>query len=206
MAYEHEVGQLLERLHLQKYLSAFEAEDITERWVLRSMGAQLLSNLADLGLDARAASTVAEAVLPAKDVTSAERFQWAVASADYGQRNGVRCLRILNQPVMEDWEAPYMQALARIACSRTGRVLEVGYGLGMSARFIDEYASGAWVTEHVIIEANAEVAAAARRFAETARVQTTVLEGFWQEAVLTLQPGSFAGVLFDTFPLRGSGQ
>lgn len=76
----------------------------------------------------------------------------------------------------------------------------------MSARFIDEYASGAWVTEHVIIEANAEVAAAARRFAETARVQTTVLEGFWQEAVLTLQPGSFAGVLFDTFPLRGSGQ
>ena len=37
-------------------------------------------------------------------------------------------------PVMEDWELQYMQMLARIATSRNGKVLEIGYGLGLSAR------------------------------------------------------------------------
>eukprot|EP00966_Prymnesium_polylepis_P286700 6622396-Prymnesium_polylepis.2 len=115
---------------------------------------------------------------------------------------------------MEGWEAPYMAALATVACSRGGRICEVGFGLGLSARYIDAYATdpprdvdgedeagaddrGApanpWVTEHVIIEANAEVAAAARRFAETrARVKTTVVEGFWQNVVADLDAGSFS--------------
>ena len=125
---------------------------------------------------------------------------------------------------MEGWEAPYMAALATVACSRGGRICEVGFGLGLSAKYIDAYATNpprdvdggedeagaddggvpanSWVTEHVIIEANAEVAAAARRFAETrARVKTTVIEGFWQDVVETLGAGSFSGVLFDVFPL-----
>ena len=131
----------------------------------------------------------------------------------------MECLRILDQPVMEDWEAPYMAALATVACSRGGRVVEVGYGLGLSAKYIDAFATNppcdadaeddrgapagaaAWVTEHLIIEANAEVALAARRFAASARVPTTVLEGFWQDVVETLPAGAFAGVLFDVYPL-----
>lgn len=236
-----EVSLLLQRLHLQQYIGVFEEEELTELWLLRSMGSLLLSNLSELGLDERsAAAIVAEVLAPANEaaatpkpgnrsptavnVTYADlRLQWATASADYCHRDGVECLRILDQPVMEDWEAPYMRSLATVACSRGGRVLEVGFGLGISAKYIDEHATNpprdvdddaeavartgaatsAWVTEHVIIEANSEIAIAARRFAETARVKTTVIEGFWQDAVVTLQPGSFAGVLFDTFPLSG---
>ena len=74
-------------------------------------------------------------------------------------------------------------------------MLEVGFGLGISAKYID--GSNSAVTEHVIIEANAEIAAAARLFAETARVKTVVVEGFWQDAVkdgLSLEAQSFDGV------------
>lgn len=84
---------------------------------------------------------------------------------------------------------------AGVACVNGGRVLEVGFGLGISAKYIDGSTSA--VTEHVIIEANAEIAAAARLFAETARVKTVVVEGFWQDAVkdgLSLEAQSFDGV------------
>ena len=42
------------------------------------------------------------------------------------------------------------------------------------------------MTQHVIIEANADVADKAREFAKTSKVNTTVLEGFWQDIVLML--------------------
>eukprot|EP00747_Dinoflagellata_sp_TGD_P077914 gnl/TRDRNA2_/TRDRNA2_159814_c0_seq1.p1 gnl/TRDRNA2_/TRDRNA2_159814_c0~~gnl/TRDRNA2_/TRDRNA2_159814_c0_seq1.p1 ORF type:complete len:213 (+),score=32.96 gnl/TRDRNA2_/TRDRNA2_159814_c0_seq1:65-703(+) len=113
-------------------------------------------------------------------------------------------LRILGCLVMEDFEAPYMKKMAGVACARGGRILEIGFGLGISAKYIDEYcdgSAGSPVTQHVIIEANAEVAARAREFAKTSKVNTTVLEGFWQERVDSLEPGSFQGVFFDSFPV-----
>ena len=67
------------------------------------------------------------------------RAEWATAEATFEWRRGVECLRILDAPVMEDWEAPYMAALAAVACRNGGRVLEVGFGLGISAQFIDGY-------------------------------------------------------------------
>ena len=132
------------------------------------------------------------------------RSEWAGASADVDWRGGTETLTILGAPVMEDWEAPYMEALAAVACKNGGRVLEVGFGLGLSAKYIDAHDG---VTEHVIVEANAEVAAAARLFAEeTATKKTTIIEAFWQDAVAATSPpllegGSFDGILFDVFPL-----
>ncbi len=130
------------------------------------------------------------------------RSEWHGAPAEFFERDGVECLRILGAPVMEDWEAPYMAALAGVACAHGGRVLEVGFGLGLSAHAIDALGVAAGVTEHVIFEANAEVAKTARDFAESAQVPTTVIEGFWQDAVHQLEPASFSGILFDVFPLQ----
>eukprot|EP00747_Dinoflagellata_sp_TGD_P170805 gnl/TRDRNA2_/TRDRNA2_203319_c0_seq1.p1 gnl/TRDRNA2_/TRDRNA2_203319_c0~~gnl/TRDRNA2_/TRDRNA2_203319_c0_seq1.p1 ORF type:complete len:403 (+),score=52.88 gnl/TRDRNA2_/TRDRNA2_203319_c0_seq1:143-1210(+) len=127
--------------------------------------------------------------------------EWAKAPADYRKKGE---LWIRGSLVMEEWEAPYMKALAEVVCSRGGRILEIGYGLGISAQYIDEYGQGqneSRVTEHVIIEANAEVVAKARDFAKTSKVKTIVMEGFWQDIVETLEPGSFHGLLFDTFPI-----
>jgi predicted methyltransferase len=125
------------------------------------------------------------------------RAEWATAPAMLHRRGTTSALTILGAPVMEDWESPYMRALAAVACHGGGSVLEVGFGLGIAAAFIDALP----IEEHHIIEANAEVAEHARRFAATARIKTIVHEGFWQDAVRVLPVASFAGVLFDVFPL-----
>lgn len=131
---------------------------------------------------------------------AAEREQWAAAPANFlTLPDGSKGLMILGRPVMEDWETPYMEALAEVAASSGGRVLEVGFGMAISADFIDKHSS---VTEHVIIEANREVVEEARSWAESANRPTTVLPGFWQDAVATLEPASFDGILFDVFPLN----
>ena len=47
----HEVGRLLETLQLERYIEAFEEEELTELYLLSSMGeSELRSNLAELGL------------------------------------------------------------------------------------------------------------------------------------------------------------
>ena len=63
---DHEIGRLLQRLNLEQYTQAFEEEEITELYLLRSMGDQLCDNLAQLGLDESAAQAVCRELLLAK--------------------------------------------------------------------------------------------------------------------------------------------
>ncbi len=106
-------------------------------------------------------------------------------------------LTICNHPVMEAWEEPYMRKLAHVAARQGGRVLEVGFGMGISAAFVQEYP----LEEHVIIEANEEVYQRACSFAQQAVQKVTVIKGFWEDVVPTLVAESFDGILFDTYPL-----
>lgn len=108
-------------------------------------------------------------------------------------------LRISNHPVTEDWELDYMNKLAKIAAAKGGRILEVGYGLGLSARAIQQ----ADITSHVIIEMHPEVVAKCLsewRYA-LATNRMHVYTGLWQEVTPTLASESFDGILFDTNPL-----
>ena len=84
----------------------------------------------------------------------AAKEEWKKANAHFT----THALRILGHPVMEDWETPYMRELARIASSRGGTVLEVGFGMGISAQFIQQ----SKIKHHIIIEMNANVAERAR--------------------------------------------
>ena len=109
-------------------------------------------------------------------------------------------LRILGHPVMEAWEKPYMRKLASIATSHAagGRVLELGFGLGISACFIQS----SKIAEHIIIEMNASIAEHARRFAAEKSQQVTIIEGLWQDITPRLETSSFQGILFDTYPMN----
>jgi guanidinoacetate N-methyltransferase len=106
-------------------------------------------------------------------------------------------LEIAGHPVMERWETPYMNALAEIATSKGGDVLEVGFGMGISAGFVQQNT----INSHTIIEANDNVYEKLCLFAKDAKNTVIPKKGLWQDVVATLEEKSFDGILYDTYPL-----
>lgn len=98
---------------------------------------------------------------------------------------------------MEDWEDGYMRELATIAAQGGGTVLEVGFGMGISAGYIQRFP----IEEHIVIEANRAVYEKLLAFSQTAPCNVTPLLGFWEEITPSLRDGSITGILFDTYPL-----
>lgn len=122
-----------------------------------------------------------------------KREDWKTLPANLDEEK----LIIGGLPVMDRCEEPYMKELARIATSNGGRVLEVGFGMAISAGYIQEHD----IQEHCIIEANADIFKRLEEFASSAKHQVTPLFGLWQDVVETLPDESFDGILFDPMPL-----
>jgi guanidinoacetate N-methyltransferase len=131
------------------------------------------------------------------------RCEWADAAPVLVDGRHGKTLFICGFQMIQDWEEPLMRRMGRAVSDEGGHVLEIGYGLGISA----EAVQSASPAMHVIIEANRETAEAARRrFAEeVARGRVQVLEGFWQDVLPNwpggLPLGRFTGVVFDPYPL-----
>ena len=135
-------------------------------------------------------------------ITDARAAEAAEAGADAGAR-AAASLIIAGQMVMDTEETDNMIELAQIATSshdapdqRHGRLLEIGYGLGISARAIQQQG----VREHVIVEANIDVmhTLLASKMITTPGVRPIL--GFWQEVLPVLADESFDSVFFDPFP------
>lgn len=109
-------------------------------------------------------------------------------------------LTIQGHPVMERWEEGYMSELAGIAATNGGTVLEVGFGMGISANKIQQYN----IEKHIIIEPNNKVLEKAKLFTESARTNVELLHGFWEDVVKNIDDNSVSGILFDTYPLNSS--
>lgn len=122
-----------------------------------------------------------------------DKKEWIDAPAQFSEHE----LKILGEPVMEDWETSYMEELAKVACSNGGTILELGFGMAISAKFIQQHD----IKKHIIIEANKDVAEKAREFAKSAPHETEVLEGFWEDVIEKVPDGSVDGILFDTYPV-----
>ncbi|UVT14316.1 MAG: amino acid adenylation domain-containing protein [Nitrospira sp.] len=116
---------------------------------------------------------------------------WSESQAEYKATE----LIIEGQQVMQDWETPLMKAMADIATESGGEVLEVGFGMGISASFIQERRP----KSHTIIEFNQEVMTAFEqwrsRFPDR---DIRLVRGRWQDVVEGLS--EFDSVFFDAYP------
>ena len=77
--------------------------------------------------------------------------------------------------VMGDWEDPIMKAHAEITCRNGGHILEVGFGMGISANYIQQQD----IKSHTIIELNDEVYKKAVEWAKD-KPNTKIVSGDWK--------------------------
>ncbi len=105
-------------------------------------------------------------------------------------------LQIGGWQVMQSWEKPLMDVMAREVTVSQGDILEVGFGMGISARAIVDQGC----RTYTVIEAHPEVAALAREWASQLDIRANVIEGLWQDVIPQIST-QFDGVLFDTYPL-----
>src|ERR1051326_2504489 len=97
--------------------------------------------------------------------------------------------------VMQSWEEPLMDAMAREVTAAGGDILEVGFGMGISARKILEYGC----QSYTVIEAHPIIASIARGWLAQQCTQGNVIESAWQDALPHLVE-QYDGILFDTYP------
>lgn len=104
---------------------------------------------------------------------------------------------LADEEIMEAWQTPLMEAMAKIVTESHGDVLEIGFGLGVSASFVQKLG----VASHTIIECNDSVVGRYKNWKQKyADCHISLIHSLWQEA--TDQLDIYDGILFHTYPLN----
>ena len=82
-----------------------------------------------------------------------------------------------NKEVMMSWESPIMEKCAEFICHNSGDVLEIGFGMGICADYIQ--AQG--VNSHTIVEIHPQVIERLNAWA-SGKSNVTIIEGDWNTA------------------------
>jgi len=125
-----------------------------------------------------------------------ERHEWSKKPAVFTKDS----LIIANHQIMQRWETNYMKTLASIATKNRGDILEIGFGLGIAAHFIQKSKK---INKHTIVEFHRDVIKYCKKLysKEIKNKKIKLLEGFWENIVPKLPKESFDGILFDPYPL-----
>jgi len=101
--------------------------------------------------------------------------------------------------LMHEWETHLMKAHADFVCEMGGDILEIGFGMGISADFIQKNNP----RSHTIIEIHPQIIEKAKEWAKD-KPNVTILEGDWVKILPTLTEGSirvttrkFDGIFYD---------
>jgi hypothetical protein len=154
-------------------------------WILE----RALDELTD---DLRHLDTLASRFVPGS-VRAAIEQDWARSRARYSATE----LVIADQQVMQDWERPLMRAMAEIVGGPGRKVLEIGFGMGLAAGYLQETG----IRSHIIVECNDDVAAAFEQWRNHYPDRDIrLVKARWQD-VLSELGTDYDGILFDTYPV-----
>jgi len=103
---------------------------------------------------------------------------------------------VAKQEAMQSWETPLMHRMARKIAFPGARILEIEFGMGISAT--EMLKQGA--TAYTVIEANSEMARRTEAWAKDyPDVAVTAIQGRWQDHCAKLD-GPYDGIFVDTYP------
>ena len=94
--------------------------------------------------------------------------------------------------VMMDWERELMKRHAQVVCQNRGAILEIGFGMGISANYIQQHA----IESHTIVECHPQVVPKLIKWAEDKR-SVRVIAGEWDK--VKEEFGKYDGVFYDAF-------
>jgi hypothetical protein len=96
-----------------------------------------------------------------------------------------------NKTVMHIWETPIMKEKANWVCSNGGDIIEFGFGMGISASFIQNNN----INSHTICEINPYILEKLYKWSEDKK-NVRIVEGDWFNNIELLE--KYDGILFDT--------
>ena len=94
--------------------------------------------------------------------------------------------------VMMDWEDSIMEASANYICEGGGDILEIGFGMGISAGYIQANS----IASHTIVENHPQVIKKAKEWAK-GKDNVTIIEGDWYDIKDSLS--TYDGIFYDTW-------
>ena len=94
--------------------------------------------------------------------------------------------------VMMDWEDPLMSASAAYVCENGGDILEIGFGMGISAGYMHSHS----ISTHTIIENHPNIIPKAQAWALN-KSNVTIITGSWYDVKDSLS--TYDGIFYDTF-------
>ena len=92
--------------------------------------------------------------------------------------------------VMMDWERPIMSASAAYVCEGGGDILELGFGMGISANYIQSHS----IASHTICEQHPQIIEKAQTWASD-KPNVTIVTGSWHDNLSQLN--TYDGVFWD---------
>ena len=98
----------------------------------------------------------------------------------------------LNDEVMMDWEHPLMSASAAYVTQNGGDILEIGFGMGISAGYIQSHS----INSHTIVENHPQIIPKSVEWAND-KSNVTIVSQSWYDVKDSL--GQFDGIFYDIY-------
>lgn len=97
-----------------------------------------------------------------------------------------------DREVMMDWEHVLMSSSAAYVTENGGDILEIGFGMGISAGYIQSHS----ISSHTIIENHPEIIAKAQSWAAN-KPNVSIVTGSWYSNLNNLS--TYDGIFYDTY-------